>query len=79
VIATVSSNYGQNGKLEFVGSSRWTLIATGGLTVVCGVLYLFYNFIMLRDVKEKHDVEHGERRAGTHGEGTGFENRKRST
>ncbi|KIM72678.1 hypothetical protein PILCRDRAFT_81683 [Piloderma croceum F 1598] len=78
VIATLSSNYGQNNKLQFVGSSKWTLIATGGLTVSCAVLYLFYNFIMLQNVRKQHDVEHGEQQAGAHGEGTGFENRRHS-
>jgi len=72
VIATLSSNYGQNNKLVFKGSSKWTLIATGGVTVVCAVLFLFYKFIMLRNVQKNHDVEYGERRAGTHGEGAGF-------
>jgi hypothetical protein len=72
VIATLSSNYGQNNKLVFTGSSKWTLIATGGVTVVCAVLFIFYKFIILRNIQKKHDVEHGERRAGTHGEGADF-------
>lgn len=73
VIATISSNYGQNNKLIFVGTSKWTLIATAGVTVVCGVLLLFYKFVVLRNAKKKHDGEYGERRAGRRGEGTGFE------
>jgi hypothetical protein len=73
VIATVASNYGQNNKLIFVGTSKWTLIATAGVTVVCGVFLLFYKFVVLRNAKKKHDREYGKRQAGRRGEGTGFE------
>ena len=75
----MSSYYGQNGNLThiFKGSSRWTLVATGAVTVVCAALLLFYQ-LTLRDVQQKHDREYGERRAGSRGEGTGHENEKPS-
>ena len=79
VIATVASNYGQNGKLLFVGTSKWTLIATAGVTVVCGGFLLFYKFVVLRNAKKKHDREYGERKAGRRGEGKGFETQMSST
>ncbi|KIM78491.1 hypothetical protein PILCRDRAFT_75454 [Piloderma croceum F 1598] len=73
VVATVASNYGQNNKLEFVGTSKWTLIATAGLTVVCMLFFLFYSFIVSGSAKKKHDREYGGRKAGSRGEGRGFE------
>jgi hypothetical protein len=77
VISTLSSYYGQNGNLKKIssGSSLWTLVATGGVTVVCVVLLLFYK-LMIRDVQQNHDREYGKRQAGRYGEGTGHENEK---
>ena len=84
VISTLASYYGQNGNMTDIlkkgkegssNSSRWTLAATVGVTVVCAVLLLFYK-LMLRDVQQKHDIEYGPRQAGRHGEGTGHENGK---
>lgn len=71
MIATLASNYGNNDKLVFVGSSKWTLIATSGVTVACGVLFLFYS-LLIHDKKKQHDEEYGKRQTGKHGEGTGF-------
>jgi hypothetical protein len=78
VIATLATNYGQNNKLVFVGSSKWTLVATGGVTVVCGVLIIIYMFIVLRRVQKEHDMEYGERHVGKRGAGAGFNDRKAS-
>jgi len=77
-ISTLSGIYAQNNKLDLkklTGSSKWTLIATGGVMVVCGVLFLFYK-LMVKHVQKKHDKEYGKRGTGTHGEGTGHENEK---
>jgi hypothetical protein len=78
VIATVSSNYGQNNKLVFEGTSKWTLIATAGVAVVCGGFLLFYHCVVSRSVK-KHEKDYGKRQTGRHGEGTGFGTKKPST
>jgi len=64
VIATLSSVYGINNKLRFEGSSKLTLYITGGLTVICGVLHVFYK-CLLRNMKKEHYRVHGKRRAGT--------------
>lgn len=53
----------------FSVSSKSTIIVTVGLTVICGMLTLFYMFFLIRRVKKKHDEEVGKQRAGKHGEG----------
>lgn len=68
VVSTLSSVYGTR-NFTFTGASRSTIIATGGLTVVCGILNLFYKFILLRNVRKQHEKQHGKRRAGRYGEG----------
>jgi len=72
VISTLSSvyaTYNTTRKFTFSGTSKSTIIATGGLTVVCGMLTVFYKFVLLRNAKNRHDNEYGKRRAGSHGEG----------
>ena len=71
--ATLASTYGSNGKLIFIGPNKWTLIATGGIAVTCGALYLIYNFRTLRSMRMTHDNEYGRRKAGKHGEGVCYD------
>jgi len=68
VVSTLASVLGIH-HASFSVSSKSTIIVTSGLTVICGVLTLFYMFILLRGVKKKHDEEVGKQRAGKHGEG----------
>ena len=77
VIVTLTSYYGQNGDLKdiFKGSSRWTLVAAGGVTIVSAVLWLVH-YPLLKQLQQKHDNEYGKRRAGRRGEGTGYGNEK---
>lgn len=68
VVSTLASVLGVH-HATFSVSSKSTIIVTGGLMVICGVLTLFYMFFMIRRVKKKHDEEIGKQRAGKHGEG----------
>ena len=70
-ISTLSNIYGRSAQnnITFAGSSKLTIIVTGGLTVACGVLTLFYKFFLLRNPQNKHGMDHGEWRAGSRGDG----------
>jgi hypothetical protein len=68
VASTLASVYGaQNG--VFTGSSIPTIAATGGCTVVCGILAAWYTWVMLGRVKRRHEEAVGKEEAGAHGEG----------
>jgi hypothetical protein len=73
VTATLATTYGLIGKLVFIGPNKWALIATSGVAVTCGALYIFYNLRTLRTVQKTHDKEYGPRMAGKHGEGVCYD------
>jgi len=68
VISTLSSIYGSQGG-TFGGTEKSTIIVTGVLTVVWGILVLVYEFWLLRNLRLEHDQEVGAEKAGEHGEG----------
>lgn len=68
LLSTLASIYGtQGGKLGTTSLS--TLIVTGSLTGVFGLLTGIYLLWFVRRVKAKHDREVGMERRGKHGEG----------
>ena len=71
VIAMMTSYYGQNRDLKdiFKGSSRWTLVVGGRVTIVSAVLWLVH-YLLLKKLQQKHDNKYGKQQAGRHGEGT---------
>lgn len=46
-----------------------TIIVTGALSLICGILVLVYEFWLLRNLRLEHDREVGVEMAGRHGEG----------
>jgi len=68
LLSTLASIYGtQGGKLGTTSLS--TLIVTGAMTGVFGLLTGIYLLWFVRRVKAKHDREVGRERRGKHGEG----------
>lgn len=68
VISTLSSIYGAQAGV-FGKSEKSTIIVTGALSLICGMLVLVYEFWLLRNLKLEHDQVVGVERAGKHGEG----------
>ncbi|KAK7006197.1 hypothetical protein R3P38DRAFT_3037254 [Favolaschia claudopus] len=68
VLSTVASIFGtQDATLSI--SSTSTIIVTSSIAGICGILTLFYMFVLIRRIKKQHDEEVGKQRAGKHGEG----------
>ena len=68
VISTLSSIYGAQAGV-FGKSEESTIIVTGLLSVICGILVLVYEFWLLRILKSEHNHIMGVEMAGKHGEG----------
>ncbi|KAH7890430.1 hypothetical protein F5I97DRAFT_1835366 [Phlebopus sp. FC_14] len=68
VISTLTSVYGAQGGV-FSYTAKSTIIVTGAISVICGLLFLVYQFWLLRNIKKEHDREVGVEKAGQHGEG----------
>jgi hypothetical protein len=68
VLSTLANVLGVH-HATFSLTSKSTIIVTAASTGTCGVLTAFYTFILIRNVKKKHDEEIGKQRAGKHGEG----------
>ncbi|KAG6336218.1 hypothetical protein ID866_2869 [Astraeus odoratus] len=68
VISTLTNVYGtQSG--TFSTTAKSTIIVTGALTVICGILVGVYQFGMIRNLKKEHAQLVGVEKAGKHGEG----------
>lgn len=68
VLSTLSSVLGVH-HATFTVTSKSTIIVTSAVAGICGGLTLFYQFVLIREVKKRHDEEIGKQRAGKHGEG----------
>lgn len=68
VISTLSSVFGAQGGV-FGKTEESTIIVTGALSLICGILVLLYEFWLIRNLKLEHDLEVGVEMAGKHGEG----------
>ncbi|KAJ7253463.1 hypothetical protein C8J57DRAFT_1076705 [Mycena rebaudengoi] len=68
LLSTIASIYGAQSATLSV-ASKSTLIVTTSIAGICGVLTLFYMFVLIRGVKKQHDAEVGKQRAGKFGEG----------
>ncbi|KAJ7253456.1 hypothetical protein C8J57DRAFT_1076667, partial [Mycena rebaudengoi] len=68
LLSTISAIYGAQSATLSV-ASKSTLIVTASTAGICGVLTLFYMFVLIRGVKKQHDAEVGKQRAGKFGEG----------
>ncbi|KAG9311458.1 hypothetical protein JVU11DRAFT_8573 [Chiua virens] len=68
VVSTLSSVYGTQAGVFGVTETS-TIIVTGSLTVICGLLVVVYEFWLTRNLKLEHDREVGVEMAGKHGEG----------
>ncbi|KAI9566139.1 hypothetical protein HD554DRAFT_2026113 [Boletus coccyginus] len=68
VISTLSSIYGAQAGV-FGTTETSTIIVTGVLSSVCGILVLVYQFWLIRNLKLEHDHDVGVEMAGKHGEG----------
>lgn len=67
-ISTLANIYGvQHG--QYSTTSKITITVTGASLVIFGILFLFYTFWLIRNVKKRHDREVGKQRAGKYGEG----------
>lgn len=77
VISTLTNVYGSQGGV-FSSSAKSTIIVTGSLTVICGILVLVYQFGLIRNLRLEHEREIGVEKAGKHGEGALGEQKRRS-
>ncbi|CCM02134.1 uncharacterized protein FIBRA_04211 [Fibroporia radiculosa] len=68
IISTLTSVYGAQAGV-FGATAKSTIIVTGVIAVICGLLVIIYQFWLLRTVKKEHDHQIGKERAGMHGEG----------
>ncbi|KIJ62240.1 hypothetical protein HYDPIDRAFT_30509 [Hydnomerulius pinastri MD-312] len=68
VISTLTSVYGAQAG-TFSTTAKSTIIVTGAVAVICGLLMLIYQFWLLGNIKKEHDRQVGVERAGRHGEG----------
>lgn len=68
VISTLANVYGSQAG-GFSSSAESTIIVTGSLTVICGILVLVYQFGLIRNLRLEHEREVGVEKAGKHGEG----------
>ncbi|KAL4063449.1 hypothetical protein J3A83DRAFT_4106357 [Scleroderma citrinum] len=68
VISTLTNVYGSESG-AFSSSAKSTIIVTGTLTVVCGLLVLGYHFGLIRNLRLEHERMVGVEKAGKHGEG----------
>ncbi|KAF7978392.1 hypothetical protein HWV62_785 [Athelia sp. TMB] len=68
LLSTLSSVLGvQHSTLSV--TSKSTIIVVSAVAGVCGILVLFYQFVLIAQVKKRHDQQVGKQRAGKHGEG----------
>jgi hypothetical protein len=68
VASTLASVYGaQNG--VFNRSALTTIVVTGATTVICGVLTMWYSWVLLARVKRRHEEAVGREEARARGEG----------
>lgn len=68
VISTLTNVYGSQGGF-FSTTAKSTIIVTGAITVVCGILVLVYQFGMIRNLRKEHERVVGAEKAGQFGEG----------
>jgi len=68
IISTLSNVLGVH-HATFTVTSKSTIIVTSVVAGICGGLTLFYTFVLIRNVKKKHDELIGKQRAGKRGEG----------
>ncbi|KAH0828661.1 hypothetical protein J3R83DRAFT_3023 [Lanmaoa asiatica] len=75
VVSTLSNIFGTQAGV-FGKSETSTIIITGVLSLICGILVLVYEFWLIRNLKLEHDQEVGVEMAGKHGEGVLGEKRE---
>lgn len=68
VISTLTNVYGSQGGF-FSTTAKSTIIVTGVLTVICGILVLVYQFGLIRNLRKEHESIVGPEKAGQYGEG----------
>jgi hypothetical protein len=61
----------------FGAAEKSTVIVTGVIAGICGLLVIIYQFVLLRNLKKEHDREVGVEKAGKHGEGVLGEKKSR--
>ncbi|KAF8443924.1 hypothetical protein L210DRAFT_3396118 [Boletus edulis BED1] len=68
LISTLASIYGVQGG-EFGRTEESAVIVTSLLSVICGILFVVYEFWFIRNLRLEHDQEVGVELAGKHGSG----------
>lgn len=68
VISTLTNVYGSQGGF-FSTTAKSTIIVTGAITVICGILVLVYQFGLIRNLRKEHESVVGAEKAGHYGEG----------
>lgn len=68
VISTLTNVYGTQGGF-FSTTAESTIIITGVITIICGILVLVYQFGMIRNLRKEHEAVVGVEKAGKYGEG----------
>lgn len=68
VISTLTNVYGSQGGF-FSTTAKSTIIVTGAITVICGILVLVYQFGLIRNLRKEHESIVGPEKAGQYGEG----------
>ncbi|KIJ08999.1 hypothetical protein PAXINDRAFT_88102 [Paxillus involutus ATCC 200175] len=76
IISTLASIYGAQAG-TFGAAEKSTVIVTGVIAGICGLLVIIYQFVLLRNLKKEHDREVGVEKAGKHGEGVLGEKKSR--